>query len=71
MPKLFEPVRNPCIGAPRPAVHRRPDSESELKVVGNRLSGAQFIEQRLGVLQIERIEPFHEPAVDRSEKIII
>ena len=30
--------------------------------------GAQLIEQRLSLLQIERIKPFGEPAVDRSEK---
>ena len=29
----------------------------------------QFIEQRLGFLQIERVETFGEPAVDRGEKI--
>jgi hypothetical protein len=33
------------------------------------LSGAQFIEQRLRLLQIERIEAFGEPALDRSEKL--
>jgi hypothetical protein len=30
---------------------------------------SQFVQQRLCVLQIERIEPFGEPAVDRSEKL--
>jgi hypothetical protein len=29
----------------------------------------QFVEQSLGLLQIERIEPFGEPAVDRCEKL--
>jgi hypothetical protein len=29
----------------------------------------QLLEQRLGLLKIERIEAFGEPAVDRSEKI--
>ena len=33
------------------------------------LSSCQFIEQRLGLFQIERVEAFSEPAVDRSEKI--
>ena len=28
----------------------------------------QFIEQRLGLLQIERVETFGEPAIDRSEQ---
>ena len=32
-------------------------------------SGVQLIEQGLGLLQIERVEAFSEPAVDRSEKI--
>jgi hypothetical protein len=29
----------------------------------------QFIEQRLNLLQIERVEAFGEPAIDRSEKV--
>ena len=29
----------------------------------------QLIEQRLGLLQIERVEAFGEPAIDRSEKL--
>ena len=29
----------------------------------------KLIEQRLGLLQIERVEAFSEPAVDRSEKL--
>ena len=33
------------------------------------LLSCQFVEQGLGLLQIERIEPFGEPAVDRREKI--
>jgi hypothetical protein len=33
------------------------------------LSGVQLIEQRFGLHQVERIEAFGEPAVDRSEKI--
>jgi hypothetical protein len=32
-------------------------------------SGVQLIEQRLRLFQIERVEAFSEPAVDRSEKI--
>ena len=35
----------------------------------NCLSGVQLIEQRLGLLQIERVEAFGEPAVDRREQI--
>jgi hypothetical protein len=31
-------------------------------------SSCQLIEQRLRLFQIERVEPFDEPAVDRSEK---
>jgi hypothetical protein len=33
------------------------------------LSSSKLIEQRLGLFQIERIEPLSEPAVDRSEQI--
>jgi hypothetical protein len=29
----------------------------------------QLLQQRLGVLQIERVEAFGEPAVDRSEQL--
>ena len=32
------------------------------------LSGVQLIEQSLGLLQIERVEAFREPAIDRSEQ---
>jgi hypothetical protein len=33
------------------------------------MSGVQLIAQRLGFLQIERVEAFSEPAIGRSEKI--
>jgi hypothetical protein len=33
------------------------------------LSNGQLIEQRLGLLQIARVEALGEPVVDRSEKI--
>ena len=35
----------------------------------NSLSGVQLVEQRLRLLQIERVEAFGEPAIDRGEKI--
>jgi len=35
----------------------------------NRLSVVQLVEQRLGLLQIERVEAFGEPAVDRREQL--
>ena len=35
----------------------------------NSLSVVRFVEQRLGLLQIERVEAFSEPAVDRSEYV--
>ena len=34
----------------------------------NWLSGVQLLQQRLRLLQIARVEPFGEPAVDRSEQ---
>jgi len=34
----------------------------------NSLSGVQLVEQGLGLLQIERVEAFGEPAIDRSEQ---
>ena len=30
---------------------------------------SQFVEQGVRVLQVARVEPFAEPAVDRSEKV--
>ena len=36
---------------------------------GNSLSRMQLIEQRLSLLQVERVETLGEPAVDRSEEI--
>ena len=33
------------------------------------MSDVQSIEQRLGLFQVERVEPFGKPAVDRSEKV--
>jgi hypothetical protein len=33
------------------------------------LSSDQLIEQRLGLFQIERVEAFGKPPVDRSEKL--
>ncbi len=38
------------------------------EAVRSSLSGVQLGEQRLGLLQIERVETFGEPAIDRSEK---
>jgi hypothetical protein len=35
----------------------------------NSLSGMQFVEQRLGFLQIAHVEAFGEPAIDRSEQL--
>jgi hypothetical protein len=35
----------------------------------NRLSSVQLIEQRLGLLQVKRVEAFGEPTIDRREKI--
>jgi hypothetical protein len=33
------------------------------------MSNGQLVEQRLGLFEIERVEAFGEPAVDRSEQI--
>ena len=33
-------------------------------------SGVQLVEQRLGLLQIERVEPLGKPPVDRSEQFV-
>jgi hypothetical protein len=42
-----------------------PDSCADNKV--GAVSGIQLIKQRLRLLQIERVKPLGEPAVDRSE----
>jgi hypothetical protein len=49
------------ISATRTAANSRPFSKL--------FSGVQLLEQRLRLLQIERVETFGEPAVDRSEQI--
>src|SRR5579864_6195878 len=36
----------------------------------NSLSVVQLVEQRLGLLEIARVEAFSEPAVDRREEIM-
>ena len=33
------------------------------------LSCGQLVEQNLGLFQVERVKPFGNPAVDRSEKL--
>ena len=40
-----------------------------MRVSWRRLSGVQLVEQRLGLLQIERVKTLGEPAINRSEKI--
>jgi hypothetical protein len=40
-----------------------------MEALRNSMSGAQLVEERLGLCQIERVKAFGEPAVDRSEKI--
>ncbi len=50
---------------------RPPNAEAgsgSIRVVNERLR-RQLIEQRLSLLQIARIKPFGEPAVDRSDKL--
>ncbi len=48
-----------------------PDSctAARLGLFRNSLSDVQLVEKRLGFLQIERVEAFGEPAVDRGEEI--
>jgi hypothetical protein len=38
-------------------------------LLGEGLASRQFIEQSLGLFQVERVEAFGEPAVDRGEKV--
>ena len=40
-----------------------------LSVLASKLSGVQLAELRLGLLQIERVEAFSEPVIDRGKKI--
>ena len=40
---------------------------NKIRAVAHLLSGMKPIEQRLGLLQIERVEAFGEPAIDRSQ----
>ena len=34
------------------------------------VSGVQFLEQGLGLLQVKRVKTFSEQVIDRSEKIV-
>ena len=34
------------------------------------VSGVQFLEQGLGLLQVKPVKTFSEPVIDRSEKIV-
>ena len=42
---------------------------SALRALQNSLSGVQLIKQRLRLFQIERVEAFGKPSVDRSKKL--
>ena len=67
-PAQHEPLRLP---AGRHAVQRGaaafPRRPLAMEVLRNSVSGAQLVEERLGLLQIERVEAFGEPAVDRRQ----
>jgi hypothetical protein len=51
----------------RSAGGRRVVAVTRRLVSENWLSGAQLVEQSLGLFQIESVEAFGKPAVDRSE----
>jgi hypothetical protein len=40
-----------------------------MEALRNSMSGAQLVEERLGLFQIKRVEAFGEPTVHRSEKL--
>ena len=42
---------------------------NEQSQISTKPSSGQLVEQRLSLLQIARVKPFGEPAVDRSEKL--
>ena len=57
------------VATPRPRARSRDVPEKQCAgVFRSCWSGVQLIEQSLGLLQIERVEAFGEPAVDRREQ---
>ncbi len=50
--------------------HEGPTRGRSKRPFRNWLSGVQLVEQRLCLLQVERVEAFSEPAIGRSEKIV-
>jgi hypothetical protein len=57
------------VGSSHQFVTRRLLSQGSERPFRNWLSGVQLIKQRLRLFQVERVEAFGEPAVDRREKI--
>jgi len=67
------PANRSAVRKPPPACSRRAAASSGVQPCGISIAFASFrrqpIEQRLGLLQIARIEALGEPAIHRSEKI--
>ena len=51
--------------------HEETHALQQSRADSNSLSGPQLVEQRLGLLQVARVEAFSEPAVDPSESILV
>jgi hypothetical protein len=65
-----DPTRPPSMArdVSRSAIRRRPSERfASARFVAP--SSSQRVEQNFGLLQVERVEPFGEPAVDRREEI--
>jgi len=58
---------NPVCRA-KPLLAEDPQHRNPQRPFRNRQLGVQLIEQRLGLLQVQRVKALGEPAVDRSEK---
>ena len=55
--------------AKQTAAKLRPKKGPSKRPFRNWLSGVQLVEQGLSLLQVDRVEAFGEPAVDRREEI--
>jgi hypothetical protein len=69
--KLPSAVRKGCTGAtvPETSCERDCSSPKQTYKLSPALSLRQFLQQRLGIFQVQRVETFGEQVVDRHEEV--
>ena len=69
--KLPSAVRKGCAGAtvPETSCERDCSSPKQTYKLSPALSLRQFLQQRLGIFQVQRVETFGEQVVDRHEEV--